>query len=188
VEQTDLLRHAVQALQQLGVSHAIVGSFASGAWGESRFTQDIDIVVDLNSQQATELCRTFPREDFYVSESAAQEAVLHQTQFNVIHPTSGNKIDFMIANDSPWAISQLSRSRSIQLFPDLDAQFAAPEDVILGKLIYFREGGSEKHLRDITGILKISSDDVDREYVSRFATQLGVAELWQQILARVEQG
>jgi predicted nucleotidyltransferase len=186
VEQTDLLKHAIQELQRLGISHAIVGSFASGAWGESRFTQDIDIVVDLDSQQAAELCKAFPSEEFYVSESAALEAVQHQTQFNVIHPSSGNKIDFMIAGDTPWAVAQLQRSRRVRLFPDVDAQFAAPEDVILGKLIYYREGGSEKHLRDIAGILKISPDDVDREYVSRFATQLGVADLWQQVLQRVE--
>ncbi len=186
MEQTDLLKHAVQALQRLGISHAIVGSFASGAWGESRFTQDIDIVVDLNAQQAAELCQAFPGEEFYVSESAAQEAVQHQTQFNVIHPGSGNRIDFMIAGDTPWAVAQLERSRSVRLFPDVDAQFAAPEDVILGKLLYYREGGSEKHLRDITGILKISPDDVDREYVSRFAAQLGVVDLWRQVLQQVE--
>jgi hypothetical protein len=186
VEQTDLLKHAIQALQRLGISHAIVGSFASGAWGESRFTQDIDIVVDLNSQQARELCQAFPSDEFYVSESAAQEAVRQQTQFNVIHPGSGNKIDFMIVGDTAWAVAQLQRSRSVRLFPDVDAQFAAPEDVILGKLIYFKDGGSDKHLRDIAGILKISDEMVDRDYITKHARQLQVLDIWQTILEKLQ--
>lgn len=169
------------------IPYVIVGSFASGAWGESRFTNDIDIVVELNSYQVDALCDAFPGDEFYVSRSAAEEAIQHRTQFNVIHPQSGNKIDFMIAGDTAWAKDQLHRGRSVALFPDVEVQFAAPEDVILGKLIYFREGGSQKHVRDIGGILRISGDDVDRNYVLHHATQLGVADVWQEILAKIEQ-
>ena len=35
------------------------------------------------------------------------------------------------------------------------------EYVILRKLEYYREGESEKHLRDISGILAFSSDEID---------------------------
>ena len=186
MEQTDLLRIAVQTLERLGVSYAIVGSFASGTWGESRFTQDIDIVIDLKSSQVGPLCGAFSEPDFYVSEATAQEAVRQRGQFNVIHPASGNKIDFMIAGETPWAVVQLQRSKRVPLFTDLDANVATPEDVILGKLVYYREGGSEKHLRDISGILMISGDSVDRSYIRQFAATLGVAEIWQAVLERVD--
>jgi hypothetical protein len=62
---------------------------------------------------------------------------------------------------------------------------ASPEDVIIGKMLYYREGGSEKHLRDITGILKVSGDQVDRAYVARWAAELGVTEIWQAVLRRL---
>jgi hypothetical protein len=55
----------------------------------------------------------------------------------------------------------------------------------LGKLVYYRDGGSDKHLRDIAGILKFSGDLVDRDYVSRFAKQLGVADTWQSVLSKI---
>ncbi len=45
MEQIDLLRHAVEALERMSVPYVVVGSFASIACGESRFTQDIDIVA-----------------------------------------------------------------------------------------------------------------------------------------------
>lgn len=182
MEQSDLLRLAAGTLERLGIPYAIVGSFASSIWGESRLTQDIDVVVDLSSQRAAQLCSEFPAAEFYVSQAAAQEAVACSGQFNVIHPASGNKIDFMVAGQTDWAIAQLNRSKCVAIFPDQDAQVAAPEDVILGKLVYYREGGSEKHLRDIAGMLKFSGDMIDRAYVGQFAKRLGVADMWEALL------
>ncbi len=74
----------------------------------------------------------------------------------------------------------------MQLFPDQVAAVAAPEDVIIGKLVYYREGGSDKHLRDITGMLEFSNDLIDYGYVAEFAAKLGVAEIWQTILIRLK--
>ena len=52
--------------------------------------------------------------------------------------------------------------------------------MILGQLVYFQEGGSEKHLRDIRGILNRSNQLVDREYLAQAAKRLGVADVWQR--------
>lgn len=186
MEQSDLLRLAVKNLQRLNVPYAIVGSFASSVWGESRLTQDIDIVVDLKPQQVASICNAFPDPEFYVSRVAAEEAVARSGQFNVINPSSGNKIDFMVAGHTDWAVAQLKRSKCVALFPDQNAQVAAPEDVILGKLVYYREGGSEKHLRDIAGMLKFSGDMIDRAYVDQFAQRLGVADMWDAVLNSVK--
>jgi hypothetical protein len=187
VDQPELLKFTIQALERLNIPYAIVGSFASGVWGESRFTQDIDILIDLKPNDVPLLCAAFPDADFYVSQSAASEAVVRHDQFNVINPTSGNKIDFMIAGNTPWVRAQLDRRKRISFFPDQDGAVAAAEDVILGKLVYYHEGGSDKHLRDIAGILKFSSEHLDRDYVSRFAVQLGVADVWQSVLSKIQQ-
>jgi len=54
------------------------------------------------------------------------------------------------------------------------------------KLIYYQDGASDKHLRDIAGILKISKEHVDRDYVANFAAQFGLSEVWQAIVERVD--
>jgi len=38
-----------------------------------------------------------------------------------------------------------------------EAWFASPESVIVNKLIFHREGGSEKHLEDIRGMLNATT-------------------------------
>jgi hypothetical protein len=56
--------------------------------------------------------------------------------------------------------------------------FASPEDVIIKKLVYYREGGSEKHLRDISGVLKIMAAEIDRAYIERWVQRLGLTREW----------
>ena len=175
------------ALEQLELRYAVVGSFASGTYGEPRFTQDIDIVFELPAGQIPGFCQRFPSPEFYLSEPAVREAVRRRGQFNVIHPSSGNKIDFILNRQDAWGRSQLARSQAIQLFPDRCGVLASPEDVILGKMVYYSEGGSEKHLRDITGILRICGETVDREYVVHFARELGLTEIWDAVLDRLDQ-
>jgi hypothetical protein len=185
VEQTDLLRHTLDTLEKLAVPYMLVGSFASIAYGEPRFTQDIDIVLDLPLAQVAAFCAAFPAPAFYLSEEAVREAVQKRFQFNVLHPASGNKIDFVFPRDDEWGREQWQRRQRIQLLPDREGFTARPEDVILGKLWYYTEGGSEKHLRDIAGILRISGAAVDQNDISRWAEKLGFAEVWEALLGKI---
>ena len=176
--QIELLRFVLGVLERLQTPYAIVGSYATSVWGDARLTRDIDIVVQIDSGQIKALCDAFPADEFYVSLPAAEQAVRDSGQFNVIHFRSSNKIDFMVVGNSDWAQAQLARRRKVSFQPDCDGYVAAPEDVIIGKLIYYNDGGSEKHLRDIATILNQSADDVDRRYVEDFARRLGLAEIW----------
>ncbi|MEO6436264.1 MAG: hypothetical protein ABIP55_10975 [Tepidisphaeraceae bacterium] len=185
MEQADLVRFVVATLEDLHVPYMVVGSFASGAYGEPRFTQDIDIVIDLQPDQVDTLMARLPPSDFYMSRDAALAAIGSNGQFNVIHPESGNKIDFLIARQDPWGREQLRRRVRIELLNGLDAFAARPEDVIVAKLLYYQEGGSEKHLRDITGMFKLTPDGIDRAYVRQWATQLGVLDAWEAVERRL---
>ena len=127
-----------------------------------------------------------PAPEFYVSADAVRDAVRDRFQFNVLHPASGNKIDCMFPRSDNWGASQLSRRRRVRLLPGVDAFIASPEDVILGKLWYYADGGSEKHLRDICGILKISGETVDRADVAAWAEKLGYTEIWNAVLKKLE--
>jgi len=62
-----------------------------------------------------------------------------------------------------------------------------PEDVIIKKMEYYREGGPEKHLRDITGILKVSAEDIDPDYIAQWAERLDLVKIWEAIQQRLAQ-
>ena len=50
---------------------------------------------------------------------------------------------------------------------------------------YYREGGSEKHLRDIAGIMKISASEIDEHYIGEWADRLGLRAVWDAMLQRL---
>jgi hypothetical protein len=184
MEQSDLLRYLTEALEALQLRYFITGSTATIFYGEPRLTNDIDVVVDLPGSRINDFCLRFPAPDFYVSESAVREAVSRRGQFNIIHPTSGLKVDVIVPEPSAFNESRFSRRRKVSADVGLEAQFASPEDAIIKKMEYFREGGSEKHLRDITGVLKASRQDLDLTYISRWAALLGLGEIWAMIQRR----
>jgi hypothetical protein len=46
-------------------------------------------------------------------------------------------------------------------------------------------GESDKHLRDIASMLKVSGDQIDRTYIADWAAELGVSAIWTEICARM---
>ncbi len=185
MEQDELLRFAVATLNNLGLRYLVTGSIATVLYGEPRFTNDIDLVVILPADRIDELCRSFPQPEFYLSAESARQAVERKSQFKIIHPASGLKLGIMAPAASPFNSSRFDRARKVTLMPDLEVFFTAPEDVIIKKMEYYREGGSEKHLRDITGILKVSAEQVDRNYIADWSARLGLEEIWSALARRV---
>jgi hypothetical protein len=185
VEQLDLLKFAVTTLEELDIPYMIVGSYASGAYGDPRFTRDIDIVIQLAANQIETLLARLPPSDFYVSREAAMAAIASGGQFNVIHPESAGKIDFMIAREDAWGKEQLRRRHRIEILAGVPAFTARPEDVIIAKLIFYQEGGSEKHMRDITSTFGVSGGEIDRAYIQHWVHQLGLTQEWDAALARL---
>ena len=59
--------------------------------------------------------------------------------------------------------------------------FRSPEYVIVRKLEYFREGGSEKHLRDIRAMLNVSGELLDRAALDDWITRRGVLTEWRKV-------
>jgi hypothetical protein len=185
MEQADLLGLLVTTLERLGIRYLLTGSLASSAFGEPRYTHDIDVVAALDLVRAEAICAAFPAPEFYCSPDAAREAVCRTSQFNILHPASGLKIDVIVASNSEFDQSRLARGVRLPAAPNVEATFASPEDVIIKKLQYFREGGSEKHLRDIAGVLKVQADRIDRTYLDGWIDRLGLSSEWDQVQARL---
>ena len=64
--------------------------------------------------------------------------------------------------------------------------FASPEDVILKKMEYYKEGHSEKHIRDIVGVLKLRAEKLDRNYIEKWAVRLQLTDIWHAVVERTD--
>lgn len=185
MDSSDLLRRLAEALERLQVPYLVTGSMATIAYGEPRFTNDIDVVVALTADKVDAFCAAFPAPEFYCPRDLVADSVRDRFPFNIIHPESGLKIDVILATDSPFDRSRLGRAVRMTPGPGYQTWFASPEDVILKKLEFYREGGSDKHVRDILGVLKVLGEKVDRIYIADWANRLGLLTEWGLVLAQL---
>lgn len=182
MEQDELLQRTVETLERLNLTYLVTGSMATILYGEPRFTNDIDIVVQLSAKRIGDFVQAFPSDEFYLDDERIRQAVESRGQFNVLHPASGLKIDVIIPEMDEFDRSRFTRARRVRPANDYEATFASAEDVIVKKLQFHAEGGSDKHLRDIASVLRISGADLDRDYVTEWADRLGLREIWDLIL------
>ena len=75
MEQSQILRYAVDTLDALAVPYMVVGSCASIAYGETRFTLDIDIVAAFELKHVPGLVAAFPDPEYYLSRPAIEDAI-----------------------------------------------------------------------------------------------------------------
>ena len=181
LEPEELLCKIAEILERLKIPYIITGGFAVAVWGRPRFTADIDIVVELFQRDIDALCKELLSidKDVYVDKEAIKDALLQKGEFNFIHPQTGLKIDFWISKRDEFDKLRIKR-KIIKRINSQKINFISPEDLILVKLSWYRESGSQKQLEDIKSILDISK--VDLSYIKKWARQQSTITILDKIL------
>lgn len=169
-------------LESARIPYCIVGGLAAIAYGRPRLTLDADLVLALVPGHIKALISAFPIEDFYLP---PEEVLLAEIQresrghFNIIHQHSALRADCYLPGKSPLAHWELVNRRKLE-GPFGGGWFAPPEAVIVNKLLFYREGKSQKHLEDIAAILDAGSVP-NRSDLLRWISELALEAEWELI-------
>lgn len=177
MDEPDFIGLFVAPLETLDVPYMVTGAVASVIYGEPRFTRDIDIVLDLRRADAPRFGAAFPEEAFYVppEEILRGEIEKPEGHFNLIHHDTALRADVYLRGEDPlhaWAFERRNRVR----VDELDVWVAPIEYVILRKLEFYRSSGSERHLRDVNGMLRVSDARVDERELDGWVMRLDLAD------------
>jgi hypothetical protein len=174
------------ALERAGVRYAIGGSWASTAFGEPRFTNDVDILADFTQESLDRFLGSLPG-TFFADPEEALKAIRLGRPFNVIHMPMAFKFDFFSAAAFPLGIEELDRAVFLAGtgLSEAPVPFVTPEDILLAKLHWFKAGGevSGVQWRDIQGIVRACGVNLDRAYLERSAAKLGILALLDRALS-----
>ncbi|MFQ5742207.1 MAG: hypothetical protein ACE5HV_01325 [Acidobacteriota bacterium] len=181
------LEPVLDILERLGVRYQIGGSVASSAHGMARATMDVDLVADLVAEDVAPLVQALEA-DYFADEEMIRSALREHTSFNFIHQPTMLKIDVFLPKKRPYDQVALERSRLDTLVDEPTARsvpVASPEDIVLQKLEWYRLGGeiSERQWTDVLGVLRVQGESLDREYLRRWAMELGIADLLDRALS-----
>ena len=175
-DQINLFSNYVSKIGSLGLEYFVTGSVAGIVFGEPRLTHDIDLVVKLPKSMIVSFLDSFPESEYYrpPEETIIQEiGRTSRGHINLIHFESGFKADIYFPGREAiqkWGLE----SRKKILVQGLEVYFPPLEYVILFKLKYLKEGGSDKHRRDIIGILRVSSEIINLLTLHEMAKELGL--------------
>jgi len=172
MSQKDFLARLVMKLENAGIPYMISGSLGSSLHGEPRATNDIDLVIAPTARQLDIFVQSLG-EGYYVNGEAAQEAFRDRATFNVIDYQAGWKADLIFRRNRPFSLEEFRR------------RIQGNEDAILSKLEWF--GESERQFRDAQGVAVVQWDTLDKEYLRKWARELNVEDLLENLLRNAEE-
>src|SRR6266403_4577537 len=159
-EELDVLRIISERLRAADVPFMLTGSFALGYYGKPRMTRDLDFVVALMERHVDALVSAFST-DFYIDEDAARSAIKSQRMFNLMHLDSAIKVDLIVRKNSEYRHVEFERRKSVE-FAGVSTWITSREDLILSKLVWASDSGSQMQLRDVRTLIDELARTLDR--------------------------
>jgi hypothetical protein len=148
----------------LDVKYAIIGGMAVQYWGESRFTQDIDLTVsapldDLEGFIQRVLDHFAPRID---------DALDFAKRNRVVLVKAANDYPLDIALGLPgYEDEMLRRAVEYAIAPGKVVSICSAEDLIIHKIV----AGRAQDIRDVEGIVYRQLDGLDEDYIRRWLAE-----------------
>lgn len=175
----------LRKIEVLNLDYMITGSVASILYGKPRLTQDMDIVVIFPISKIKAFVGSFDINDYYCPpDEAICEAIRlgEKGHMNVIDQKTGFKIDIYPAGRDDLTMWGFENKKRIELISNEEVWVAPPEYVMLKKLSYYKEGGSQKHIEDVKGMLEVSGDQINTPFIEKWLLKLGLSDGWALVL------
>ena len=183
MELENTLKKIAKILYNLQIPYLVTGGVAVVVWGRPRYTADIDLIIELKKEKVKKFIAVLSKEG-YIDEDAVNEALKYKSEFNFIDNDTSMKVDFWILEDSDFDRSRLKRAVARKIFSQ-KVFFSSPEDLILKKLLWFNESGSDRQLEDIHSVLEIIKDQLDYAYLRKWAKKQKTSELLEEMISLV---
>jgi hypothetical protein len=175
------------AIEAAGGTYFVGGSLASSLQGEPRATNDIDIVLELPVGYIGRLVSALGA-DFEVDTDMLRDALMHGRSCNVFYLPVVMKVDLFGVGSTQFDESEFARRRRVVVRGTESLVIKSPEDTVLRKLLWYREGGgvSDRQWRDVVEVLRVSGGQMAPEYLAEWARRLGLSELLGRAKAEAE--
>ena len=91
----------------------------------------------------------------------------------------GWKIDFIIRKSRPFDQEEFRRRAPVELH-GVTVFIASPEDVVISKLEWARQGQSQRQVEDAASVLRVRSHSLDQAYIQKWVAELDLMAQWEE--------
>jgi hypothetical protein len=171
-------------LQSLKIRFHLTGGVVSVAWGEPRFTQDIDVVLDREAlaQHLEEFLAGLRGLGFHFQDQVVKEAISRGRPFQMLDAVECLKLDLYPRELVP---GELERSVPVEVFAGTMLPVVSLPDAAVSKLIWISKG-SHKSRQDLRRLARhLSAADMD--FLRHQAVQRQLESLLQEVLSESDE-
>ena len=180
----ETLRWICNKLEFANVPYMITGGAAVGFWGHIRTTMDIDILIQIHNKQIDSFLSSI-KNDAYVDIGETKKAISARRMFNIIHRKTCFKIDLIPLKEKDIYEIEKFKNRIKVDFQSKYIFVISPEDLIISKLLWSKSaGGSERQIKDCESIYRLNYENLDLNYIEKWAKTLGVKDDFDKLTHR----
>ena len=168
----DVLRTFARFFEREHVRYAVIGGLALQAWGYSRFTRDVDMVVERAARdRVVSFVESLGYETLHLSEGYS----------NHLHPdASYGRVDFMYV-DADTAAKLFPEATSRAIVGDFAAPVPKPEHLLAMKAIAMKNSPQRVLIDSPDVQFLLGLPGVDRAAVRDYFARHGLLELFDAI-------
>ena|SRR5215213_1587101 len=167
------MKDVAERLNDLGIKYMVTGSFAMSAYAKARTTMDIDVVLEISSNDAKRFEKRFLG-DYYVDALSIVNADRHQSMFNIINNSTLIKVDCIVRKKDPFEVEKFARRRPYEI-GGVEFWVIGKDDLILSKLKWAAQSHSERQFEDIRNLLEAGTDE---GAIKSLVSVMGLEDVW----------
>jgi len=166
-------------LNRRNIPYMLIGGQAVLLYGEPRLTRDIDITLGVDVDKIDDVISVAHDLALKILPENIEDFVRKTMVLPAIHEETGIRIDF-IFSFSPYERQAIAQAKKVRML-DQDIHFAAPEDVVIHKIV----AGRPRDVEDVRGIL-LKTPDMDIVYVRKWLDDFSAGLEDDEIKKRLE--
>jgi hypothetical protein len=178
-EQGQAFGGVIDVLEAIGAHYAIWGGMAVVAYGEPRFTRDMDVLLSPQGFAVSLFVHRLQETHYHVDPITVNRA-LGGGYFNVIHLGYHIKTDFYVPVE--LELQAMIAARTCLPFDNMRrAAYVTPSSVVIAKLRAFADSDSTRHLDDIASIVRLQGRQLAQAEIEIAAAKLGLLGRWRTL-------
>lgn len=174
------LKHVDEILKSFKEQHlindyALIGGVALAIWDVPRFTQDIDLLVTVESDKRTDLLEAFKIYDpaAKLTESGPQDPIPYMIDVTI----DGVEVDIICVSKT-WELESVDTAKKVVI----DNNSISVINLHYLIILKLKANGPQDRL-DVQNILKHHKDDIDMNALTRIADKFKVSNRLNQLTA-----
>jgi predicted nucleotidyltransferase len=176
-----IVARVLTALNQAGIAHMLVGSFARNYYADPRSTNDADLVLAVTSGEFLTSFLDAVGSDFSLNDQLTFETNTGTFRSTLVHQESGFEVELFHLSNDPYDQERFRRRRPTSYEGQPTAVLTA-EDVIITKLRWARG----KDLDDVRDVIALHGEEnLDWSYIHHWTEQHGRRAKLDDILSRL---